>query len=131
MNINEMVKAAHENAVAHGFYENENRDYNIKEKLLLIHAEISEACEADRKNRHFDKKMFDKWQCGIKQNKNITQISDSDFEWLVKDTFEDELADAVIRIFDLAGYCDIDLESHITAKMQYNKNRPYKHGKEY
>jgi NTP pyrophosphatase (non-canonical NTP hydrolase) len=49
----------------------------------------------------------------------------------VKDTFEDELADAVIRIADLCGYLNIDLESHIKAKMRYNETRPHKHGKEY
>ena len=38
---------------------------------------------------------------------------------------------AVIRIADLCGYLNIDLESHIKAKMRYNESRPYKHGKEY
>lgn len=39
-----------------------------------------------------------------------------------------ELADTVIRIFDLCGYYGIDLETAILEKMKYNKVRPYRHG---
>ena len=44
---------------------------------------------------------------------------------------EDEIADALIRILDLAGIYKVDLEFHVAAKMQYNEGRPYKHGKKY
>ena len=44
---------------------------------------------------------------------------------------EAELADTVIRIFDLAGSCDQRLGEAIVAKMLYNLNRPFKHGKQY
>jgi len=54
-----------------------------------------------------------------------------DFTKYLKDTVEDELADAVIRIADLAGYLEINLEEHIKAKMKYNLDRPHKHGKRY
>jgi hypothetical protein len=37
----------------------------------------------------------------------------------------------VIRIFDACGRYGIDLEQAIRAKMEYNKNRPYKHGKKF
>ena len=36
---------------------------------------------------------------------------------------EVELADAVIRIFDLAGACKLDLGGAVVEKMIYNKNR--------
>lgn len=45
--------------------------------------------------------------------------------------FAVELADTVIRIADLCGYCDIDLEATIEEKMKYNETRPYKHGKKF
>jgi len=35
----------------------------------------------------------------------------------------------VIRVFDLAGGLDIDLEVEIIKKMTKNTSRPYKHGK--
>ncbi len=45
--------------------------------------------------------------------------------------FEDELADAVIRIFDLCGGLGIDLQKQIEWKTEYNKGRKKKHGKRY
>lgn len=39
-----------------------------------------------------------------------------------------ELADAVIRIFDLAGWLGIDLAAAIHEKMEFNKTRAHKHG---
>ena len=51
------------------------------------------------------------------------------FEHGVKSSFEDELADVAIRLFDLCGGLNIDLEKHIEMKMKYNSMRGYKHGK--
>lgn len=42
--------------------------------------------------------------------------------------FEDELADIVIRVFDLAVANEIDIEQAIIRKNKYNINRSYKHG---
>ncbi|MBR3996408.1 MAG: hypothetical protein IKI97_14170, partial [Clostridia bacterium] len=42
-----------------------------------------------------------------------------------------ELADAVIRCFDMADYYGIDLEAAIMEKHAFNLTRPYKHGKEF
>ena len=42
-----------------------------------------------------------------------------------------ELADAVIRIADLAGALGIDLDRAIAEKMAFNEKRPYKHGKKF
>lgn len=41
------------------------------------------------------------------------------------------MADCIIRICDTCGKYGIDLEKAIEIKMSYNKNRPYKHGKEF
>ena len=42
--------------------------------------------------------------------------------------FGEELADAVIRIADLAELAQLDLEAEITRKMSININREYMHG---
>ena len=42
-----------------------------------------------------------------------------------------ELADVVIRCFDMADYYGIDLEEAILEKHEFNKTRPYKHGKKF
>jgi NTP pyrophosphatase (non-canonical NTP hydrolase) len=70
----------------------------ICEKLLLIHSEISEATEGLRKNLPDDKLPH-------------------------RPMIEVELADAVIRIFDLAGAMEIDLPGAIAEKLQYNSQR--------
>lgn len=39
-----------------------------------------------------------------------------------------ELADVLIRIFDMCGYYGIDLEEAVKIKMGYNQSRSYRHG---
>ncbi len=46
-----------------------------------------------------------------------------------KEKMAEELADIVIRTFDLAEGFGIDIEKEVLQKMEYNKTRPYKHGK--
>ena len=43
--------------------------------------------------------------------------------------FREELADAFIRLLDLCGGLNIDIEEEIYQKAIVNKKRPYKHGK--
>lgn len=47
------------------------------------------------------------------------------------DKFTSELADIVIRTFDLAGYLGLPLGDALVAKVERNKERPIKHGKRY
>ena len=53
------------------------------------------------------------------------------FEHCIKDSFEDEITDAVIRLFDLAAGLNINLDKHIEAKLAYNRSRDRFHGKKY
>jgi NTP pyrophosphatase (non-canonical NTP hydrolase) len=43
--------------------------------------------------------------------------------------FPVELADILIRVLDLAGRMDIDLDAVVAEKMRYNAGREYLHGK--
>ncbi len=151
MGINELVKKAHENAIDKGFYEcpkckgdsfnglmfdSESCEYcknthidpnhNIGEKLMLIVSELGEALEAHRKN-----KFSDEWDIDSLDATAIDSDWMSYFKNSIKDTFEDEIADAFIRLADMCGYLNIDIEKFIWSKMEYNKTRPHKHGKEY
>lgn len=71
----------------------------VAEKLCLSHSELSEAMEGHRKGLMDDKLPH-------------------------RTMLEVELADAVIRIADLAGALDLDLGGAIAEKMAYNAVRP-------
>ena len=43
----------------------------------------------------------------------------------------EELADCCIRIFDYCGARKIDLQESLLKKIEYNKTRPYRHGKKF
>lgn len=42
-----------------------------------------------------------------------------------------EMIDCVLRILDWCAKEDVDIEKIMTLKHEYNKTRPYKHGKKY
>lgn len=71
----------------------------VAEKLVLIHSEVSEAMEGARKNLPDDKLPH-------------------------RPMIEVELADAIIRIGDLAGALGLDLGGAIAEKMAFNAVRP-------
>lgn len=137
MDIKEISKQIHDNAKAKGFWDKER---NLGEMLMLIVSEVSEAMEADRESRYYDPET--RYRVGkdlsVNGAKWAFEIVDSnDDAWCnwfraeVKNTLPDELADAMIRIMDLAYSRNIDLEWHIKAKMRYNAMRPHMHGKKY
>ena len=84
----------YEIACKHGFHDEQHSERHY---LCLVITELSEDVEADRKNLHANIKAFN----SANATKYITW--DRSFEGWIKDTVEDELADAAIRILDLAG----------------------------
>lgn len=112
--LNELAKEIHDNAVNKGFY---SKPLETGTLLMLCVSELSEALEADRKDNHADLESY--------------ELFDSDFEDSIKDTFEDELADSLIRILDLCAAKKIDIDTHVRLKMEYNKGREKLHGKKY
>ncbi len=134
MEINEAIQISHNTAKSKGFWD--KPEWNIGEKLMLITSELGEALEADRKGRYADVNQFED-QC-IPHHRTGQLFPDefdynfiSSFEEHMKDRFEDELADATIRLFDLAGKMNIDLEYFMKQKMRYNNTRERLHGKKY
>jgi len=129
-NFNEFSKEVFEANKLKGFDVSKN---NIGQTLMLIVSELAEALEADRKNKHAKRLDFNLLQ-NINQANHTIGNDDFDtesFESLIKDSFEDEIADAAIRIFDLAGGLNIDLDWHIAQKRKYNALRPHMHNKAY
>lgn len=120
--LNELAKKIHEANVIKGFYE---KIPEIGTSLMLITSELAEALEADRKEKHANIDQFN-----ILINSGELNFSDA-FKSTIKDTFEDEIADTMIRLFDLSGLLGIDIEKHIDLKLKYNATRPVRHGKKY
>lgn len=104
MNYNELKQVIHANAKEKGFWDS----VNISEKFMLIISELSEALEADRKRKYANTRPLqgDLYPEGI-VNINKPEVFIVAFEHYVKDTFEDEIADTVIRLLDFAGAEDI------------------------
>lgn len=143
--IREMTEYVHGIAKSHGFWEDidtlsQVEGVNTKvvhslvigQKIALIHSELSEALEADRKGVWANKEEYENGT-GITFDDLVedTNVQNTMFKRYIKDSVEDEIADAAIRIMDLCGYLGIDLEWHIEKKADYNNSRPYKHDKSY
>ena len=126
MNIKETV-AIHAINVEKGFWD---KPRNTGELLMLVNSELCEALEADRKYKHAGEVHKDIYKRMLDKGTGLCVLK-SIFETEIKDTFEDEIADAVIRLLDLAEGLGIDLEFHIKHKMEYNKTRERLHGKAY
>jgi NTP pyrophosphatase (non-canonical NTP hydrolase) len=104
MEISKISREIHENAKNKGWYE-EKRTFG--ELIALCHSELSEALEEYRKGHNPEKIYY-------ADNK--------------PDGIPIELADCVIRIFDMCIHYDIDIEAAILIKTEYNKTRTRKHG---
>ena len=110
--ILDLIEHAHVTAATHGFWEGQIAMDVLPEKIALMHSELSEALEAWRKREplYFIDPAHDS---GKPEGVLV------------------ELADCMIRIADYVGAMEagpLFLEA-LTAKLNYNSTRPYKHGK--
>ena len=93
----------------------------VSQKLMLVVSELGEATESHRKDIYADWDLFEEYM-------EDGQGFEFAFENSIKDSFEDEIADTVIRLIDLAEEMNIDLMKHIKYKMEYNSGREKMHG---
>lgn len=120
--LNDLAKQIHENAVAHGWWD-EERPFG--EIIALCHSELSEALEEDRAGRPMAYYDIENRE----EHVRVINIDDSGSQKM--EGIATEMIDCIIRILDWAGHECIDVDRLIKAKMRYNESRPYKHGKRY
>ena len=102
--VNELADQCHQIAFDHGFWGGFDAldTRHILALLALVGTEVSEGVEAIRKPKPTEGPFGN---------------------------LEEELADTIIRCFDIAAGLDFNIEQAIVDKMEVNRNRPYKHGK--
>lgn len=92
---NHLTDVCHSLAKHAGWWDNPRE---VGTTLMLCVSELAEAMEGDRKNLMDDHLP----------HRKMTEV---------------ELADAIIRIFDLAGHLGMDLGGAMAEKLQYNQHR--------
>jgi hypothetical protein len=106
-----LIKAIHQNAIEHGWWQ-EERD--ISDLTVLLHSELSEALEEYRAGHEFHTIYYSGKEklppiCGY--TRTITYTSDQQSVLTPKpEGVVVELADYVIRLLDIAGQYDVDID---------------------
>ena len=122
MRISELVKEAGETNKSKGWRDIKRSQLEL---LALVVTEVSEAME---EVRHGGRPPI--YQINNEYiNGHIVPYSDLRWEKSKKpEGIAIELADAVIRIFDMFDNFGWDLEKALRLKMDYNKTRSFRHG---
>jgi len=105
VNLSEFAYAVHSNAVKKGFWNDNNGKIFYLKQVAMIHSEVSEITEVISKGEDPEKAVL-------------------------------EMADVIIRVLDLWAGMNHDgvfkgnIETVMKEKAEYNKTRPYMHGKQ-
>ena len=119
IDFNALAKEAYESAKERGFHTEKHKDGHW---FMMVVCELAEAVEADRKGR---------WVENRKEYERLKRICDESihahlFEIHIKDTVEDELADAVIRLLDYAGMDGVDIGKRMNEVFDDEEFEDYK-----
>jgi NTP pyrophosphatase (non-canonical NTP hydrolase) len=135
MRLNELAAECYAIAASKGWHDDAHPK-TVGDDMALITSEISEALEDFRNGHEMSETYY------VVTHKIQLQDPISGKDHTVKVDFpatQDtpgakpcgvpiELADALIRIFDVATKHKIDLDSAVAEKMAYNELRSYRHG---
>lgn len=103
---------AHRVARTKGFVDTDNLvPMRVAERIAQIHGELSEALDIVSQGKRALTDVWFREQDGKPEGFGI------------------ELADVFLRLMHLADVCNIDMEYMTNMKHEFNKTRPYMHGK--
>lgn len=107
IDLNKLRDKAYKTACEHGLHDQELSNEHC---LCLVISELMKAVEADRKRKYFKGKImferdFNLYSALVEENVRYRNA----FEKHIKDTVGDKLADTVIRLLDLAGLRNLNL----------------------
>jgi hypothetical protein len=106
IDLNQLRDRAYKCACEHGFHDEELSDEHL---LCLVISELMEAVEADRKGNYCYNKMSSTERYSLFPTEE--RRFGKEFSAFIKDTVEDELADAVIRLLDWYGTRSIVIDN--------------------
>lgn len=118
--LNELGKEVHANAVEKGFWDNKPSDEHC---LMMVITELSEAIEADRIDNHADRTGFDTALANAFEGVVRPEWFTHAYNNCIKNTVEDEMADAFIRLLDLAGARNFNVNRFLTVRP--NTKKPF------
>lgn len=130
--LNELAREIHENAKAHGWWDDSR---SFPEVIALCHSELSEALEEYRSGKQV--LYFSHNKCKESGGLCVPDAADEcpskpeecgAYERGKPEGMTVEMADCIIRILDWCGKEGVDIDAIIRMKHEYNKTRPYKHG---
>ncbi len=142
-NLTTLASEIHADNRAKGFWD---RERPLTETTMLIVTELAEAVEEERAGRPAvwyrdnglsssedpavgpEHLMFVR---GVPYHEEDFDVVDEMPDPLKPEGIDIELIDALIRLLDLLGSRDVDVDALLKQKLAYNASRPARHGKAY
>ena len=116
LSLNTLRDAIYEDAVAHGLWE--EHDCKVAETIAEAIRDGFPYEDPRAVNRSWAMEPIRK------------EVNELEMSYESEEEYAEELADVVIMCFSVAGKLGIDIDAAIRRKMEINKKRPWKHGKE-
>jgi len=124
--LNLIVDECHDTSNRSGWWDKyQGKDLSPEEiasKLCLVHSEVSEALEEVR-----EANLSPYYTLNV-NGSDETVIVPGGTVNAKPEGLPSELADVIIRVFDLCGYMGVDIVTALRVKMDYNKTRSHRHG---
>lgn len=112
MDIHTLIEASHTLGKDRGFWE---IDKDLREEMLYIFSNVGDIAKSFKKNKRADWESYEKRFISLENHdessKHFIIAKRNLYKEYIKDTFEDEIANVILRITDLIGGKKIDLIS--------------------